>query len=488
LGKALVKAAYGDFQTPVTLAQLCCEQLWQRGLRPKSILEPTCGLGHFLHAALQRFPSIEKAAGFDISQKYLESAAATLSSFDDRVSLSCGDFFSVNWQQVIKELPAPLLILGNPPWVTNSELSRLEVENRPQRKNREQLPGIEALMGKSNFDISEWMIQQLIEQCVGTHTTVAMLCKSGVARKTLLGFWKRDMSFSDVTLHKIDASKHFLASVDACFFQLNTSPAPGKEAQCFESLQTSDSARIGYAHGRLIADWSRFENAQKWLGSERMKWRSGVKHDCAKIMELEQGEVSLTNGLGDLCDLEDEFLYPLLKSSDLMKGLVSSRRRVLVTQKRVGAPTGTIADIAPRTWDYLLTHGERLDRRRSVIYKKKPRFSIFGIGPYSFAPWKVAISGFTAKLCFHLVGPGQNRCTMLDDTCYFLPFQSKEDGQFVCQLLNSKEALDFYEAFVFWDAKRPVTASLLSLLDLLELTPTAQKSTMTEIIDRSIHW
>ncbi len=41
---------------------------------------------------------------------------------------------------------------------------------------------------------------------------------------------------------------------------------------------------------------------------------------------------------------------------------------------------------APKTWKYLLSHGEALDGRRSSIYQNRPRFSVFGIGRYSLAP------------------------------------------------------------------------------------------------------
>jgi hypothetical protein len=36
-------------------------------------------------------------------------------------------------------------------------------------------------------------------------------------------------------------------------------------------------------------------------------------------------------------------------------------------------------------------------------------------------------------------------------------------------LLNSPPAREFYEAFVFWDTKRPITADLLCRLDLRRL-------------------
>ena len=65
-----------------------------------------------------------------------------------------------------------------------------------------------------------------------------------------------------------------------------------------------------------------------------------------------------------------------------------------------------------------------LDGRGSSIYRSCPPFSIFGIGEYSFAPWKVAISGFYKRLSFVAVAPLDGKPAMLDDTCYFLPCQT----------------------------------------------------------------
>ena len=42
-------------------------------------------------------------------------------------------------------------------------------------------------------------------------------------------------------------------------------------------------------------------------------------------------------------------------------------------------------------WSYLQAHGARFARRKSSIYHGQPPFALFGIGPYSFAPFKVAI-------------------------------------------------------------------------------------------------
>jgi hypothetical protein len=39
---------YGDFQTPLSLARRICALLSQQGMKPKAIVEPTCGIGNFV--------------------------------------------------------------------------------------------------------------------------------------------------------------------------------------------------------------------------------------------------------------------------------------------------------------------------------------------------------------------------------------------------------------------------------------------------------
>ena len=113
--------------------------------------------------------------------------------------------------------------------------------------------------------------------------------------------------------------------------------------------------------------------------------------------------------------------------------------------------------------------GELLDRRASSIYRNGPRFSVFGVGDYSFAPWKVAISGFYKKLHFAIIGPHANKPVVLDDTSYFVGCQSEQEARCVAGLLNSEPAASSSTTFVFWDAKRPITIDILRRLDLAAL-------------------
>lgn len=90
---------------------------------------------------------------------------------------------------------------------------------------------------------------------------------------------------------------------------------------------------------------------------------------------------------------------------------------------------------------------------------------MFGIGPYSFAPFKVAISGLHKVPVFRALGPVQGRPVMLDDTCYFLACSSAEEAAAWAAICNDPITLDLIRSSCFPDAKRPITKALLQRVD-----------------------
>lgn len=187
-------------------------------------------------------------------------------------------------------------------------------------------------------------------------------------------------------------------------------------------------------------------------------------------MELKIEGNRLINGGHKEAAIEEEFLYPLLKSSDLANGRTKSPRlKVLVTQRAIGDDTSIIAKSAPKTWQYLIANRAALDRRGSTIYRNKPPFSIFGVGEYSFSEWKVAISGFYKRLHFEVIPPSQGKPTMLDDTCYFLSCDTKQEAEFLCDILNSDTCKEALSSMIFWSDKRPITIDLLKRLSIASL-------------------
>jgi hypothetical protein len=469
VGKTKLVAEFGDFQTPKELAQQACELLSGKEFQPKTIIEPTCGLGNFLLAAIEHFPSFTKALGLDISSSYVEAARSAIERRADkeRIELREGNFFTTDWSNLLANLPEPILVVGNPPWITNAQLGVLSSSNLPEKSNFLKRSGFDALTGKSNFDISEWMLIRVLHWLDNRNAVMGMLCKTSVARKLLAYAWKNGISVSRSAIYRFNASLYFGASVDACFFVCQFSPS-ARSAACrvYGSLDNSNFVEtIGNSEGDVVS----LELFERWkhLRGDNNKWRSGIKHDCSKVMELTKEQDKYRNGFGEVIELEDTFIYPMLKSSDLANESINVPRRwMLVTQRSVRDDTILIKDIAPKTWKYLLAHSEIFDKRGSSIYKNRPRFSVFGVGEYSFSPWKVAISGFYKKLSFKAVGIYGGKPIVLDDTSYFIPCGNQEEAENISTLLNSNIAKDFFQTYIFWDAKRPITIDILRRLDL----------------------
>jgi hypothetical protein len=480
-------AEFGDFQTPSELARSVCQLLAADGLRPAALLEPTCGTGNFLFAALDAFSSIGRAVGLDINPAYVDELAGVLRRRTDanKVNIVEGNFFDTDWTGVLRDLPDPLLVIGNPPWVTNSHLGVLGSNNLPQKTNFQHFTGFDALTGKSNFDISEWMMLRVVDWLDGRDAEMALLCKTAVARKVLSYVWKRNVSLSSSAIYSVDAHEHFGCSVDACLLVCRFSPG-SRNPNCmvYADLQREELERvIGYRDGQLVADVCSYDGLKHLGGGGLYKWRSGIKHDCAKVMELQREGTFYRNGLGELIDLEDRYVYPMLKSSDLAREVRAPRYWMLVPQRSMDDDTSAIGVEAPKTWGYLRSHAERFDRRGSSIYRTRPQFAIFGVGEYSFAPWKVAISGFYKKLDFRVLGRFCGRPVVLDDTVNFIACYSEEEARFLASLLNSETAKAFFQAFLFWDAKRPVTVGLLNRLDLKALArETGTEDTFNRIV------
>jgi hypothetical protein len=463
---------YGDFQTPKELADRVCQKLASLGVNPDAVIEPTCGLGAFIESAARYFPPAKRIIGVEINPAYLATLRNQQSLFENgRIEIRQGDFFNFDWGNLLNDLSGSILILGNFPWVTNSQLSVIEGENLPEKTNFQLHRGLNAITGRSNFDISEWMLMQVAGWLQNRNGHLAMLCKTAVARKLLNHLYSQNFNLADAAIFKIEAEKYFGAAVEACLlFCKFDGVSRYYDYQVFENLESKVGDRAGHRDGVMVRDLTAFDELRHLHGESEMKWRSGVKHDCAEVMEFRRTPNGLMNGLGELVDVEPDYLFPLLKGSDLANGHVASTTRcVLITQKSIGESTGGIQKNAPKTWAYLEAHAKYFAGRKSRIYRNRPRFSIFGVGAYTFAPWKIAICGLYKTLQFRLVGEIEDKPVIFDDTIYFLSFVDEAEARKVYQLLLSLPATNFLSSLIFWDEKRPIKAGILNRLDLRRL-------------------
>ncbi|MCD4652088.1 MAG: N-6 DNA methylase [Candidatus Cloacimonetes bacterium] len=479
------KVEFGDFQTPDFLAHQVCDFIKQHWIQPKTIIEPTCGIGSFVLNSEKVFSSAEKIIGLEINTDYL-NILKDRSCDTDKIVVENRDFFQLDWKKYINQLQEPILMIGNPPWVTNSTLCSLSSSNLPVKNNISDFRGIEAITGKSNFDISEWMIIKLLEVLQNKESVLAFLCKTSVARKVLKHIWNKKLNISSSAIYLFDSKEFFNVSVDACLFVCQSGKAD-ENPHCPVYREINDKtliSDIGVVKNELLADISNYNKYSRLEGKEYYIWRSGIKHDSSKVMEFVFKDGKFLNGFGESVDLELDYLYPLYKSSDISKQILCEPRKwVLVTQKEVGDETKFIKIATPRTYQYLEKYSDILSRRRSSIYMKKAPFSIFGVGKYSFSNYKIAISGLYKKIQFQLLKPFNNKPVMVDDTCYIIPCDTEKEAELLLKILSSDIAREFFLSFIFWDSKRPITSAILKHLDILKLSKELNCNELTKIIE-----
>lgn len=474
------KIIYGDFQTPLTLAHAICQKLIALDIAPDVIIEPTCGIGAFIESASYAFTYAKKIIGLDINPDYLQEIAKKQISWPQhqRISLKQVDFFNLDWTEIINHKNENILVLGNFPWVTNAQQGVIGSQNLPTKANDSQLHGLSALTGKSNFDISEWMLRQTAVALHQRPSYLAMLCKQSVARKFFAYLETQQLYLKQGRVYPIDAQKEFGASVSACLLLCEFDGVSHHyDYEVYEDFEGKKFQQVGRREGLMVQNLSDFERL-RFLHGGTTKWRSGVKHDCAEVMELTVKGDSYENGLGEAIDIEPTYVFPLLKGSDIANNRTqTTQRAVLITQKNVGDPTKPIQFHAPKTWAYLEAHTHLFEKRKSRIYAHKPPFAIFGVGNYTFAPYKIAICSLYKRLTFQVIGPINGCPVLFDDTVYFLSFATQTQAQAAWKALNSSMAKTFLEALIFWDEKRPIKTSILNNLNLSLLENLMTKTT-----------
>ncbi|HKV90573.1 MAG TPA: SAM-dependent methyltransferase [Thermoplasmata archaeon] len=468
---SLTVAEYGDFPTPIELAQEILGTLGPIGEKWTRVLEPTCGDGAFIHALVEHPQPPKEIFGIEVQGDRFVGGPPQLSTPQTRVTVANADILRADLRRLLKwSTKGPLLVVGNPPWVTTAELARMGAANVPTKTNSRNLKGFEAMSGVSNFDLAEYIWIKLLRDLYPLNPSIALLCKTTVARNVIRYAQQERLSVYDGSMRMIDAHLWFGVSAPACLFTLHVGHgAPDYTIRVYDSLDAPlPSALIGIVNGHLVPDVARYQKVSASEGTFPFEWRQGIKHDAAAVMELVlEPDGGLYNRLGELVDVESEFVYPLLKSSDLGSDRPKDiQRRVIVTQKKSGEDTTALRADAPKLWAYLQGHRAIFEARKSRIYLGGPPFAMFGVGPYSFSPCKVAISGMYKKAVFRAIGQIDGRPVMLDDTCYFVPTEDPMSGAVLAALLNSDPALDFFEAVTFYDQKRPVTKGLLQRVNL----------------------
>jgi modification methylase nspV len=461
------KREFGDYQTPVNFAEKVCLYLKSNyKINPTIVIEPTCGQGNFLKSSL--LFNAEKYYGIEINLGYCQYCRDNIR--DSRVKIINSNYFEYSYKEIFQN-KSEVLVIGNPPWVTSSTLSTLSSNNLPTKFNIKNFKGLEAVTGASNFDICESIILHLINNHKNTNTLIAMLCKMSVARNIFKELNRKNINFCFCDIIEFDAKEIFNVNTSACILVLQLSEVLGCKAPTCNVYHIDSErklkSRLYYLNGNICCD-NKTQSA--FDGKSCLEWRQGIKHDCSKVMELIQQNNILLNLEKEIVDIEDDMVFPLIKSSMFKMPVINKfSKYVIVTQKRVREETKSIKNYYPRTWDYLYRHIDLFERRKSSIYKGAPLFSMFGVGDYSYSQFKVGISGFYKSPLFSILYSDDKKPVMLDDTCYFISFENYNLAYVAMLLLNSNAVQTFLKNIAFLDSKRPYTKKVLERINFSKI-------------------
>ncbi len=457
------KREFGDYQTPVEFAEKVCIYLKDyRHIKPSSIVEPTCGVGNFIESSL--LFDANEYYGIEINSEYCDTCRKKIN--DNRVKIINSDFFAFSSKTLIQD-KRQILVIGNPPWVTNSTLSTLGSDNLPIKANFKELKGIDAITGASNFDICEYIILQLINEYRDTNTVISMLCKTSVARNVFKELKRNYINFLSCDILEFDATKVFGINASACVLIIQLSEKVASSDVCnvydFEKPETIKK-QFGYSDGQFYSNLD--GDTENLDGHCCFEWRQGVKHDCSKVMELTLRNGMLQNGQKETVHIEDDIVFPLIKSSMFKSPVIHNfSKYVIVTQKKAREETGHLEHDVPKTWKYLNDNIELFEDRKSSIYRGAPPFSMFGVGDYSYSKYKVGVSGFYKQPLFSVLFSDDEKPVMTDDTSYFICFDNFDMAYVAMLLLNSAKVQGFLTSIAFLDAKRPYTKKVLERID-----------------------
>jgi SAM-dependent methyltransferase len=145
--------------------------------------------------------------------------------------------------------------------------------------------------------------------------------------------------------------------------------------------------------------------------------------------------------------VEPNLLYPLLRGQDVTRWKCAPSYHILVTHEPDAGlraiPEQAMATKYPNTLRYLRRFEQLL--RTSAIYRRyfrptDPFYSMFNVGPYTFAPHKVVFREIASELTCAVVHSADSNAVIPDHKLVLCPFRTAEEAYFVCAALNSVPA------------------------------------------------
>jgi hypothetical protein len=435
--------AVGAVYTPDWLADHVLDVIgWQH---EDDLLDPTCGDGAFLRAAVRRRLQaglgdlLGGLRGIDIDPAAVQAARASLRELAGaEPDIEVGD--------ALDATAHARFVVGNPPWVRWSALPPAYAA----RVKALGAVGRDRWVGGIEPDVATVITQHAVRSLLAPGGTLAFVITGTVFANESSEHFRRFEGAKVVLVEDYAALKPFAEATHPTLLVLRrdeptTYPVPyrvhrrdGVEPLLAAPVPGTEAGPWLKGTAEQHATWRRI------FGPGAYRARKGVTTDLNGAFfvraEIRGETATITNdpalGRKELpqvtAEVEAAHVFPLLRGRDLG---VPPSLHVLVPQRGMhGDPD--LPRTAPLTHAYLERFRPALERRSSLrrYQPRAPYWSLWNVGPYTFSPHKVAWREIAGRFQAAYVGPEVIVC---DHKLYFVPCESEAEGRYLAGVLSA---------------------------------------------------
>lgn len=208
----------------------------------------------------------------------------------------------------------------------------------------------------------------------------------------------------------------------------------------------------------LTAPDPALRGVQKVIGKSDYKAHEGVNtgglNGCfwIRILEKLPDENLLIENLHDVGKIkvehvqtviEPDLVYPLLRGRDVRRWHAEASAYIILAQDpqtRKGIPESEMRHTCPKTYDYFKRFETQLRQRsgyRKYFKPTDPFYSMYNVGPYTLAPWKVVWNRIDVLLEAVVVAEKGQKPVLCQETHIFVPLHSLTECHYFCAVFNS---------------------------------------------------
>jgi len=291
--------------------------------------------------------------------------------------------------------------------------------------------------------VVEDMVQLDPFEGAANRTVVAVFIKGHQARYPVsYQYWKKrksgrgsqigfDTPYDEVTKEKITYASWFAEPVDR---EDQTSAWITARRNALSAIRkvlgrSAYEAREGCNSGGA--------NAVFWL--QVLGERPGGQIMVANVLEGARKKVPSVQAA-----VERDLVYPLLRGAEVSRWSASPGHHILLThqegERLKAMPEIRMQKEFPKTFSYLSRFKDVLSKRSG--YKRyfkadAPFYSMFNIGDYTFAAWKVVWPWISDRVRAAVVSEAEGKVIVPEHNTTLVPFVHKEEAHFFCALFNS---------------------------------------------------